>query len=185
MSYTREVSRQGSGGVYPSGMPDGGALGTLPRSLRMLGERVASSRPGSWYILNVSARIDPVLLRASGGRWSSMPGVPVLLLRQTGARTGQPRETPLVFLEDGADLVLIASRGGAPTHPQWYRNLVANPECEVIAKGRSGRYHAREATGARRDRLWERAVELYSGYAVYQHRAGGRRVPVLVLSPLD
>lgn len=157
----------------------------MPRGLRTLGEKVAASRPGSWYILNVSARIDPVLLKATDGRLSTMPGVPILLLRHTGARTGETRETPLVYLEDGKDLVLIASKGGAPSHPQWYRNLLANPECEVIAKGRSGRYHAREATGARRDRLWDRAVELYGGYAVYQQRAGGRRVPVMVLTPAN
>ena len=166
-------------------MPDGGSLRQIPRGLRGLGEKMAASRPGSWYIMNVSARIDPVLLKATDGRLSSMPGVPILLLRHTGARTGESRETPLVYLEDGNDLVLIASKGGAPSHPQWYRNLVAHPECEVIARGRSGRYRAREATGARRDRLWEQAVDLYGGYAVYQQRAGGRRVPVIVLSPME
>jgi deazaflavin-dependent oxidoreductase (nitroreductase family) len=165
-------------------MPVDGSSSVIPR-LRTFVEKVAASRPGSWYILNVSARVDPMLLKATGGRLSTMPGAPILLLRHTGGRTGKIREAPLVYLEDGQDLVLIASKGGAPSHPQWYRNLLANPECEVIAKGRSGRYYAREATGARRDRLWDQAVELYSGYRVYQERAGGRRVPVVVLSPVD
>ncbi len=148
-------------------------------------ERVAASPAGSWYIINVSSKLDPWILKRTDGRLSAMPGVPVLLLQHTGAKSGKVRETPLVYFDDGDDIVLIASKGGAPEHPMWYGNLLANPECSLIVKGRSGRYYAREATGARRTRLWAKALEVYGGYEVYQRRAGGRRVPVMVLSPVS
>lgn len=148
-------------------------------------ERVASSRAGAWYFINVSSKLDPWILKRTDGRHSALPGQPVLLLQHTGARTGLPRETPLVYARDGDDVVLIASKGGAPEHPTWYHNLVANPECSLIAKGRSGRYRAREAVGAERDRLWAKALEVYGGYDTYQRRAGNRRIPVLALSPID
>lgn len=156
----------------------------VPRRLRGAVESVAASPAGAWYIINVSSKIDPWILKRTGGRLSAMPGVPVLLLQHTGAKTGKLRETPLVYAVDGDDIVLIASKGGAPEHPTWYSNLLANPECSLIVKDHSGRYYAREATGARRARLWAKAIEMYSGYEVYQRRAGGRRVPVMVLSPI-
>jgi deazaflavin-dependent oxidoreductase (nitroreductase family) len=143
--------------------------------------KVASSRAGAWFFINVSAKLDPPLLKASKGWVSSLPGQPVLLLAHTGAKSGARRETPLVYASDGPDLVLIASNGGNPKHPAWYHNLIANPECEVVARGRSGRYLAREAAGPERERLWARALEIYPGYATYQARTDGRTIPVLIL----
>jgi deazaflavin-dependent oxidoreductase (nitroreductase family) len=148
-----------------------------------LAERCASSRPGGWFFVNVANRIDPALLRASRGRLSLAVGQPVLLLTTRGARTGQPRSTPLLYGSDGDQLVLVASKAGSPQHPAWYRNLKANPQVDVIVHGRSGRYRAREAEGEERERLWASAVEQYAGYDVYQGRAGARRIPVVVLEP--
>jgi len=166
-------------------MPAVPSLRDVQRRLRTTVESVASSRAGSWYIINVSAKVDPWILKRTDGRLSAMPGVPVLLLLHTGAKSGKVRETPLVYVTDGDDVVLIASKGGAPEHPRWYSNLLVNPECSLVVKDRSGRYYAREATGPRRARLWTKALEVYGGYEVYQRRAGGRRVPVMVLSPVS
>ena len=145
--------------------------------------KVASSKAGAWYFIHVTSRLDPWLLKRSNGRVSSIIGQPVLLLQHTGAKSGLPRETPLVYATDGADIVLIASMGGSPTNPAWFHNLVAHPSCRVIASGRSGAYVARIAEGAERDRLWQLAVDIYPGYDTYQARTGGRIIPVMVLSP--
>jgi deazaflavin-dependent oxidoreductase (nitroreductase family) len=145
-------------------------------------ERAVSSRPGAWMFVNVNSRIDPWLLKRTNGRVSLALGQPVLLLTHTGARSGQPRETPLLFLGDGERIVLTASKGGAATHPAWYHNLRAHPDCDVLAPGgRSGRYAAREAKGAEREELWAKVNDLYGGYERYQGRTGGRSIPLMVL----
>ncbi len=154
-----------------------------PSPVQRAAERLASSKAGAWYFVNVTSRIDPWILKRTNGRLSSIPGQPVLLLRHTGAKSGQARETPLVYATDGARIVLIASKGGAPSHPAWYHNLKAHPDVEVVAKDRSGRYVAHEAEGEERERLWKAATAVYGGYDVYQARTGGRRIPVMVLEP--
>jgi deazaflavin-dependent oxidoreductase (nitroreductase family) len=146
-------------------------------------ERVASTRAGGWFFVEVGNRIDPFLLRKSGGRFSSGMGQPVLLLTHTGARSGQRRETPLLYIKDGDNLVLIASKAGAEKNPAWYYNLKAHPDVEVLAPRRSGSYVAHEAEGAERERLWTKAADFYAGYDTYQDRAGARRIPVMVLAP--
>jgi deazaflavin-dependent oxidoreductase (nitroreductase family) len=150
--------------------------------MKRLATKLASSRAGSLYIMAVSSKIDPLLLKKTDGRWSTMVGQPVLLLKHTGAKSGEPRETPLVYALDGDNIILIASKGGMPKNPAWYHNLKAHPECDVIAKNRSGRYRVNEASGAERDRLWELALDVYQGYDTYQARTGGRIIPVLVLT---
>jgi deazaflavin-dependent oxidoreductase (nitroreductase family) len=157
--------------------------GARKTRFQRVGERFASSRPGGWFFVNVANRIDRALLRLTRGRLSLAVGEPVLLLTTRGARTGARRSTPLLYGTDDERLVLIASKAGSPQHPAWYRNLKANPDVEVTARRRSGRYRAREAEGEERERLWARAVEQYAGYDVYQGRAGGRRIPVVVLEP--
>jgi deazaflavin-dependent oxidoreductase (nitroreductase family) len=134
-----------------------------------------------WWIINVSAKVDPPLLKLSKGWVSSFGVTPVLLLTHTGAKSGITRETPLVYAKDGDDLVLVASKGGSPTHPAWYHNLVANPRCEVVVKGASGTYVATEVDGAERARLWQLATAQYEGYNTYQQRAGQRLIPVIRL----
>lgn len=154
----------------------------IPLPARVL-TSVVSSKLGTLWVLGVARHVDPPLLKLSRGYLSSLPGAPVLLLRHMGAKSGELRETPLVYARDGDRIVLIASMGGAPRHPAWYHNLVAHPECDVVAAGRSGRYRAREASGDERARLWEKALDVYSGYQTYQERAGRRVIPVLVLEP--
>ncbi len=147
-------------------------------------ERVASSKAGAWYFVKVTSRVDPWILRRTDGRWSTVIGQPVLLVTNKGAKSGRLRETALVYGVDGDAILLVASKGGAPKHPAWYHNLRAHPECDVIAKGRSGRYRARELAGVERERAWAIVTDVYNGYDVYQARAGGRTIPVLHLEPI-
>jgi F420H(2)-dependent quinone reductase len=145
----------------------------------------ARQRPVTWYLVHVGNRVDPLLMRVSDGRLKSTFNAPTVLLTHTGAKSGRKRTTPLGYFTDGDDVVLIASRGGDRSHPAWYRNVTANPEVELWTKGGGGRYRAREAEGAERERLWDLATRFYPGFARYQERAGDRRIPVIVCSPRD
>jgi deazaflavin-dependent oxidoreductase (nitroreductase family) len=147
---------------------------------------VALSGPGTWFYINVASRIDPALIRATGGRVdSSFGAVPLLLLTTRGARSGQPRTVPLLYFTDGGDVVLMASSFGRPKLPAWFHNLKADPECTLLRRGVEARHVARETEGEDRDRLFELAKQLYRGYGVYEQRVAGiRRVPVLRLSAL-
>jgi deazaflavin-dependent oxidoreductase (nitroreductase family) len=147
-------------------------------------EPIAASRPGAWLYIHVFCRIDPLLLRMSGGRISISLGWPILLLTHTGARTSAIRRTALLYATDGERIVLVASKGGAARNPAWYHNLTANPRCTVLAgRSRSGEYEARVVEGAERARLWALATDLYAGYRAYQGRTD-RRIPVLALEPV-
>lgn len=143
-----------------------------------------STRGGAWTIINLGSHVDKWLIRASGGRLNTTFKWPCLLLTTKGAKTGKPRTNPLLYMKDGDKLVLIASKGGNLQHPSWYLNLRAYPEVEVFLDGRSSVYIASDAEGEERDRLWAKAVELYSGYETYKERAGERKIPVVVLEPL-
>jgi deazaflavin-dependent oxidoreductase (nitroreductase family) len=159
-------------------------VSSQPRWRRVL-LRIAASRFGSWYFLNVANRIDRWLVPATRGRLSSAPGQNVCVLETVGAKSGQRRRAPLQYATDGDDLVVIASSGGAPKHPAWFHNVRKNPELWVWAnRGRSGDYVARVVEeGEERERLWKIATDLYPGYDTYQERAGDRRIPVVTLSP--
>jgi deazaflavin-dependent oxidoreductase (nitroreductase family) len=145
----------------------------------------ARQPPVTWFLVNVGNRIDPFLMKATGGRIKSTISSPTVLLKHTGAASNKVRETPLAYLSDGERVILIASAGGAPRHPSWYFNILANPEVELWAKGKGGRYRAEPATGAERERLWKIAVDFYPGFQNYQERAHDRVIPVVVCSPLD
>jgi deazaflavin-dependent oxidoreductase (nitroreductase family) len=145
-------------------------------------EKITASRAGAWYYDNVATPIDRVLLPLSRGRMSSTFGRPVGLLETVGARSGEIRRTPLLFLRDGDRVVLIASKGGSPKHPAWYWNLLRNPRVRFLGPGgTTGEYTARVAEGEERTRLWDEAVDLYDGYSTYAGRTGGRAIPVVVL----
>ncbi len=140
-----------------------------------------SSRAGAWTIINLGTKIDLWLIKATGGKYNSTLAWPCLLLTTKGAKTGKPRTVSLLYYQDGDDIILIASKGGNAKHPAWYLNLTANPEVEVLLDGKSVTYTAHEAKGEERDRLWAKAVELYTGYDTYKGRAGEREIPVVVL----
>lgn len=147
--------------------------------------RFAASEPGRWFAMNVSARVDPALLRASRGRVSTFAMAPVVNLTVLGRRSGEPRHSALLYFTQGEDVVLVASSFGREKHPAWYHNVKAHPAVTLTAKGIEARYVAREAEGDERDRLFALATQLYPGYAGYVDRAAsaGRTIPVMVLSP--
>jgi deazaflavin-dependent oxidoreductase (nitroreductase family) len=110
-------------------------------------------------------------------------GVPICLLTTTGRKSKQPRTVPLLYLRDGDAVVLVASQGGLPEHPQWYRNLVADPEVTVQIKATTQRMRARTANDAERDRLWPRLTEVYADYDRYQAWTQ-REIPVVICEPV-
>jgi deazaflavin-dependent oxidoreductase (nitroreductase family) len=113
-------------------------------------------------------------------------GARLLLLTTTGAKSGQKRINPLAFTRDGENYVVIASKGGAPSDPDWYRNIVAHPEVGVEVSTSDGvkRFaaHARAAQGAERERLYAAQAAIMPGFAEYQRKAS-REIPVVVLEP--
>jgi F420H(2)-dependent quinone reductase len=151
-------------------------------------EPLAKSRAGGWFFINVANPIDKRLLPLTRGRFSVAAigsRVPVGMLTTTGAKSGQERRTPLTYLPDGDNVVLIASKGGSPKHPAWYHNLSANPEVRFLGKKGEHTYRAHDAKGRERDRLWAEVNDLYAGYETYQGRTGGREIPIVVLEPRD
>ena len=163
---------------------------TAPRRLRKaLLEPLALSSAGRWFVINVAPRIDRSLGARSGGRLRSVPGVPMLLMTHTGAKSGRSYLTPLVYFSDGpdGDVVVIASNYGRARHPAWLANVRANPDVTLQASGRSGRYRARVVEDpAERERLFGLAKRLTRAYADYERRtAQERTIQVVALSPLD
>src|SRR3982074_2598387 len=108
--------------------------------------------------------------------------VPALLLTTTGRETGERFIFPLVYGKTGDSYIVVASKGGAPQHPGWYRNLLANPDVDVQVGTAKMKARARTATGEERARLWEKALEFWPPYADYQKKTE-REIPGVVLAP--
>ena len=146
---------------------------------------MAESRAPSAWIQDHLARylatngVDGYLLDASVGGGQGM--VPTLLLTTLGRKSGRVLTMPLIFGRSGDDYVVVASKGGAPTHPAWYLNLQAQPEVEVQVKAEKFHVRARTATGEERARLWTHMVAIYGPYTQYQTKTD-RQIPVVVLS---
>jgi proline iminopeptidase len=131
---------------------------------------------------------------ASGGTEGHMytisrPGSPELtvaslLLTTTGRKSGEKFIFPLFYGDSGSSYFVIASKGGAPEHPGWYRNILADPMVEVQVGTKKMHAKARTATGAERAKLWEQAVGFFPPYADYEKKAAGREIPVVVLDPV-
>ena len=120
---------------------------------------------------------------SSGGtQGNTMRGLPVVILTMRGARTGRLRKVPLMRVEHDGRYAAVASLGGAPQNPLWYRNLLADPRVEVQDGARVRSMVAREVTGDEKAVWWRRAVDAFPDYAGYQARTG-RQIPVLVLEP--
>jgi len=127
--------------------------------------------------------LNRVFYEISGGTLGGkLRGAPVLLLTTVGRKTGRPRTTPLLFLADTNDYILVASNGGAPDDPGWFLNLRANPAVEVQVKRERKPMRARVATPAERERLWPRLVAMYPPYEEYRTRTT-RDIPVVILEP--
>jgi deazaflavin-dependent oxidoreductase (nitroreductase family) len=121
---------------------------------------------------------DGYLWDASLGGGTGM--VPTLLLTTTGKKTGRALTLPLIFGAAGSSCVIIASKGGAPNHPAWYTNLLANPSVHVQIKGERFGARARTANGDERAKLWAQMVKIYLPFESYQKKTQ-RQIPVVVL----
>ena len=130
------------------------------------------------------ARNQAELYEGSGGtEGTTMRGMPVIILTTVGAKSGKLRKTALMRVEHDGLYAVVASLGGAPKHPVWYFNIVANPHVELQDGPVRRDYLAREVTGEEKALWWERSVAAYPDYADYQ--AGtDREIPVFVLTPL-
>jgi F420H(2)-dependent quinone reductase len=137
-----------------------------------------------WRFFNELTRLHTVAYRLTGGLVGSrIPGLPpMLLLDHVGAKSGTKRTAPLVYLRDGEDMVIVASKGGSPRHPAWFHNLLANPVTTVQVGSNRLSVTARVATATERSRLWPKVVSLYRGYEQYQRRTG-RQIPLVILEP--
>jgi deazaflavin-dependent oxidoreductase (nitroreductase family) len=127
------------------------------------------------------------LYESSGGTEGTTlldTGLPVVIMTNRGASSGMLRKTPVMRVEHEGSYAAVASKGGAPEHPTWYRNLLAHPHVELQDEPRKQDMRAREVHGEERAQWWERAVAAYPPYAEYQERTD-REIPVFVLEPLD
>ena len=120
---------------------------------------------------------------SSGGtEGTRIRGLPVVIVTNRGAKSGKLRKTPLMRVEHGGSYAVVASMGGAPKHPVWYHNAVADPRVELQDGPVRQDMLAREVTGQEKAAWWARAVEAFPGYAEYQRKTD-REIPVLVLEP--
>jgi len=154
-----------------------------PGALRRGFSRLATTRPLLFLSRHISWKLDPVLLRLSGGRIASTLMLPTAVLETRGARTGARRRNAVIYWHDGDRITIAASQAGAPRNPSWYHNLVANPD--VTFGGQPMR--ASVVAEDDRDRLWQLGDRVFPAFATYrrQARAAGRTIPLIQLEPRD
>ena len=147
-------------------------------------------KPYVGKIIKTMSKVNVVAYRWTGGllgsKWragSAFPrGIPVLLLTTIGRKSGEPRTAPLVFIEDGVNVIVVGSQGGLPKDPLWYKNLKANPECRVQIKRRKMKMKARTASPDERERLWPKLVAHYPDFVSYEAWTD-RLIPVVICEP--
>jgi len=149
-----------------------------PRPFTKREERIGS------VVVKVMSNLNTAVYRLTGGRIGGrfLRGAPVFLLTTIGRKTGQPRTAPLLYLKEGDDYVIVASKGGMSHHPLWYRNLEANPNAEIELGDRKFKACARRASAEEKKALWPKLVAMYPDYDDYQARTE-RDIPVVILTP--
>jgi deazaflavin-dependent oxidoreductase (nitroreductase family) len=161
-----------------------GQLSRRPNAVQRALHPILRTKASGWILARVLHHFDRPVLHLSHGRYSltsMLAGLPVVAVTTIGAKSGQPRSVPLVALPDGENVILIASNFGQKHHPAWYYNLRAHPEVQLTYEGKTVAYMAYETSGEERERCWQRAIDLYSGYALYKERARQRQIGVFVL----
>jgi F420H(2)-dependent quinone reductase len=134
-------------------------------------------------LVNAFTGANVTLYRLSGGRLGNkLKGAPILLLDHVGRKSGKKRTAPVLYLRDGENLVIVASRGGSDAMPAWWLNLQADPATTVQVGSERRRVVAREASPEEKTELWPRLVEMYGDFEIYQGRTE-REIPVVILSP--
>ncbi len=150
--------------------------------------RLASSRPGAWLFARMMRHVDHAVLKLSNNKatlTSLLTQLPVVMLTSTGAKSGLPRQAPLLGIQNEANpnqIAVIASNFGQSHYPGWYYNLKANPQATCLFNDRSGDYISYEAEGDEYDKFWQLAVDTYMGYPHYKKRIGNRHIPIMVLT---
>ncbi|MFD1713191.1 nitroreductase family deazaflavin-dependent oxidoreductase [Amnibacterium flavum] len=122
--------------------------------------------------------------RTDGREGNLLQGKPVIVLTSVGAKSGMLRKTALMRVEHDGEYVVVASKGGAPEHPVWYHNLVAEPHVELQDGATKRDYTARVISGDERARWWERAAEVWPQYNEYANKTD-REIPLFLLTPFD
>lgn len=158
----------------PKKRPDGLDSPIIPKVMKYAGKAHV------WTYRRTNGRI--------GSKWRIGAGwkkpVPTLLLDHVGRKSGTQFTTPLLYLHDGANVIVVGSQGGLPKDPQWYRNLMATPDTKVQILAEHRKVHARTADPVERAALWPRLVELYADFDSYQSWTD-REIPVVILEPRD
>ena len=145
---------------------------------------------GLWLVSRITRPLDHAVVALTGGKHmliTLITGLPACMLTTTGAKSGQPRTTPLVAIPDDPGqpgVILVASNFGGQHSPAWSYNLKAHPEAVLMVKEQSYRCRARELSGADYERCWAKAAAIYPGYETYRRRAHPRHIPVFYLVPL-
>jgi len=163
-----------------------GQLQHRPNALQRGLHPILRTKASGWFLARTLHHFDRPVLYLSRGRYSLtslLAGLPVVTVTTVGAKSGQPRTLPLVAIPDDENVILIASNFGQKHHPAWYYNLHAHPQVQLTYEGHTVAYTARETSGGERERCWQRAVDLYSGYTCYKERAGQRQIGVFFLTP--
>ena len=141
-------------------------------------------KPPPRWLLKALTRVNVFVYRASGGRlMNKLAGDPICLVTMTGAKSGRERTIPLMYVPDGDSILLVASQGGAPSHPVWYHNLVAHPDVVIEEGGRRMPLRARQVDAEEKARLWPICVSHYRPYEDYQRRTD-RDIPVFRCEPI-
>jgi deazaflavin-dependent oxidoreductase (nitroreductase family) len=152
-------------------------------------QKIASSRPGAWFLARTQHHLDRLVFRLSAGRTTMagvMTGLAVVVVETIGAKTGLTRTIPLLSIEDEEDprrFAIVASNFGQTHHPAWYFNLRAHPRVRCSLDGNSAEYIAHEASGDEYQRFWNYALATYMGFPHYQRRVGSRHIPIFVMTP--
>ena len=156
-----------------------------PNALQKLLHRFLMIRWVTAFFAPRIHRVDKAFIELTKGKHSlaEILGWPIVEITTLGAKSNQLRTMPLIGVIDNEKIALIASNFGREHNPGWYYNLKVHPECEVLFKGRTGKYIARETEGDEYNRYWKMAVSYYIGYEKYKERAAHRHIPVMVLEP--
>jgi deazaflavin-dependent oxidoreductase (nitroreductase family) len=154
-------------------------VNALARAFYLLSGRLTTLRIAGVHPI---AAMHAFWYRVLRGRVVGTAIAPVVLLTTTGRRSGKPRTTPLFGIRDGDAVVVVGSNAGGEDHPDWYRNLRAQPTATIQVGGITGAVRARDATPAERDRLWPILDRAYAGYRVYRDVAS-REIPIVILEP--
>jgi deazaflavin-dependent oxidoreductase (nitroreductase family) len=153
-------------------------MARAPRPFTPFEEKVGTA------VVSLMSALNTWVYRATRGRIGGrfLRGAPVLLLNTIGRKSGRPRTAPLLYLKEGDAYVIVASKGGMSHHPQWFRNLLANPRVEIELGDQTIAAIARHASNAEKAALWPKLVAMYPDYESYQARTT-RNIPVVILTP--